>query len=539
MNISTRIASLLALAVIGLVVLAACAFVSFSRLTGNLQDIADNTLPSEATIAAIQLNISRTKLAVEELLRQDGGQQAQDAHVTELRTQVAALFKKYNDSMISDEKDKGMLEANLALFNRWLGGVDQYMALAKGGQADKARQLLTEQVLPLDKQLDDGLDAWTKYNDGLGEQAKQAAYSTISASRITLIMVSLVTILAVLGIGIWLYRGITGPVSSLRTLLQDISQSLDFTKRSPATSKDEIGQTVTAVNHLLETVERSMQQILFATGEVSTMASTMSGTANEVATSSRRQSDAASNMAAAVEEVTVSINHVADQARQAANASSRSGELASEGERVIGQTTSDIREVQRTIETVATKVEEVEGSSLQVDSVLKVIKDVAEQTNLLALNAAIEAARAGDAGRGFAVVADEVRKLAERTASSTVEIGKIIQQMKDTSLDANKQMSGAVEVARSAVGRAAQAESSIATIRESSSVAVDLVGQITNAIAEQSTASNVIANQVESVAQMTEQNSEAAQSTARSADELKLIVARLTAEIGRYRLVPA
>ena len=148
--------------------------------------------------------------------------------------------------------------------------------------------------------------------------------------------------------------------------------------------------------------------------------------------------------ATAMNQMNASVQEVALSAATASDAASQTRERALSGAGIVEKAVQSIGHVHEVSLRLRDGMAELNDHSQAITRIMGVISDIADQTNLLALNAAIEAARAGEAGRGFAVVADEVRKLAEKTMSSTTDVGNAIAAIQQSAGQSIQQVEKAV-----------------------------------------------------------------------------------------------
>jgi methyl-accepting chemotaxis protein len=470
------------------------------------------------------------------ILNEDPDKQVEiEKDITKLSTDVDESLAKYAKDMVTDETDKKFLEADYEALKAFNDIKNQALTLSRNIQKTDAQTLML-QTSAISQKATQALRDHAKYNTDLAAAAEKASQSTFKTIMGTLITLIVIAAAGVSIVGFFIYRNVITSLSSLRTTLTEIESNLDFTKRAPVYSNDEVGSTVEAVNRLTARLQDSLRQIADQSNQVTDAATRLTETAHAVTDSASSQSAAAADMAATVEEMTVSINHVADQAGEANQLSSESGTLAIDGEQTIVKTVEDINEIATTVRSASEFVSNLDRDSQRVNEVVGVIKEVADQTNLLALNAAIEAARAGEQGRGFAVVADEVRKLAERTAQSTQVIAETIAAMQINARNTVSGMKAVDERVSIGVERANAANHAIAQIRSSSGRAVDRVAEISDAIREQGIASTSIAQQVERIAQMSEENHAAAENTSATAVELDNLARAMKDIVSQYRI---
>ncbi|QNM94775.1 methyl-accepting chemotaxis protein [Chitinimonas koreensis] len=309
----------------------------------------------------------------------------------------------------------------------------------------------------------------------------------------------------------------------------------DFTAPPRMPGRDELSLIARSGGELAGKLGETMRDVYGSAQEVMAAATHIAAISAQVAGSTSEQSHAAAAMAAAVEELTVSIGHMADNAYDARQLSTDSGRNSTEGGQVIDRTVERIEQIASAVRSASGDVGILGKEAESIGSIVGVIKEIAEQTNLLALNAAIEAARAGEQGRGFAVVADEVRKLAERTTASTRQIAEVVARIQQGTLGAVKGMDQGVRQVEDGMSLASQAGSAIAQIRTGSARVVEVVGEISNSLQEQSSVAHEVAGRVETIAQMSEENTRAAESSAATAEQLRSLAQGLERRMAAFR----
>ena len=349
-----------------------------------------------------------------------------------------------------------------------------------------------------------------------------------------LLMVAIISLIVIFAVGYIFTRGIVKPLRNMRDAVRFTAENLDFSEDIAITSMDEVGEILVVYNSLLDKLRESFKGIQDSTTYMLDVAEAVDRSSRKIARNSSIQSDASTNMAAAIEQMTVSISMVAQQSGAASKHTRDSRDIADHSASVILDAVTGIQNISESVREAAARIKALRADCESISLAANIIHDIAGQTNLLALNAAIEAARAGEQGRGFAVVADEVRQLAERTAKSTQEISSLLSRMQESAKLAVESMSSTEEAVEKGVVSAQQAGESIVLIKNGSSAAAGEVEEISLAIKEQESASTIIAQHIEQIAQMSEQNSLSASGSAEAIGKMSAVSHQIASALSAY-----
>ncbi|MFH2132765.1 MAG: methyl-accepting chemotaxis protein [bacterium] len=357
-------------------------------------------------------------------------------------------------------------------------------------------------------------------------------------------LVSLGCIILFFPLAFFASNSFSKPLEELSRVLSDVEQTGDFSHRVSVNSRDEIGQTSEAFNHLMDALQEAignvnnvlaavakgdlshsiagnyrgelsrlqthtndsivmlghlMSQVIEASQQVNTGALELSHSAQVLANGTTQQ-------AATLEEVASSMDEI--ETRTKANRDN-----ANQARVLTDQTIEIVKNGNHQMESMLASMKRINESSSQVSKVIKTIDEIAFQTNLLALNAAVEAARAGKYGKGFAVVAEEVRSLAARSAAAAKDTTELIES--------------SIKEVEKGVQNADSTASVLERITEGINQSNTLINEISAASVEQANSVTEINKGLTNVNTVVQQNSSISEQAAAASEELSGQAARL------------
>ena len=358
--------------------------------------------------------------------------------------------------------------------------------------------------------LDDLLTELTKQKEARAKAASVETTQLFESSQSLMIMLTIGSALAGLGLGVLITRNLTGQLGGEPSEASSIAAKIASGDLNVTitTKPDDQSSMMFAMKKMRDSLAMIVGQVRTGTDAIATASAQVAAGSMDLSSRTEQQASSLEETASSMEELTSTVKENAENARQANTLAAKASEVAVKGGAVIHE--------------VVGTMEQINDSAKKIVDIITVIDGIAFQTNILALNAAVEAARAGEQGRGFAVVASEVRTLAQRSASAAKEIKQLI--------------GNSVEKVETGSKLVADAGATMHEIVQSVQHVTNIMAEISSASQEQTTGIEQINEAVAQMDQVTQQNAALVEEAAAASEAMQEQAAHLAEVVSVFKL---
>jgi methyl-accepting chemotaxis protein WspA len=301
-------------------------------------------------------------------------------------------------------------------------------------------------------------------------------------------------------------------------------------------SGDEAGQLIRSMG----TMDVNLNALV---GSVKQASIRLNSTATEISATSKQQEATASTFGAASSQIAAAVKEISatskDLVRTMESVSQNAAEtaaLAGAGQTSLQGMGSVMHDLDRATASISEKLAAINERSQKITTVITTITKVADQTNILSINAAIEAEKAGEFGSGFLVIAREIRRLADQTASATLDIEQMVQQMQAAVSSGVMEMDRFSDQVRRGVRDVASAGSQLTEIIDRVNRSTGSFKQVNESMQSQSQGAQQISEAMTSLSANAHQTMQSVQEFGRASADLQSAIGTLRQAVGQFQL---
>jgi methyl-accepting chemotaxis protein len=258
-------------------------------------------------------------------------------------------------------------------------------------------------------------------------------------------------------------------------------RSLDAASTAVSTLDGCVDRTSRYVSDMQDSNGTVATQVVALVSSVSDTASAveqMARSIDETAAVVKAQDDAMSRMLRSIAALDGSTRQIDVTAARTSTSAKETQANALSGVKAIEETMRGIGEIQHASQTAAGLIRDLDARISRIDGIVDVIREVADQTTLFSLNAAIISAQAGEQGEAFAVIGAEIKALAQRTTSSTSEIGGLLAEIQSQSQRARVAMERGISAVDVGVSLGQETAAALQRIASSATASVTAAADI-------------------------------------------------------------
>ncbi|MEG1764538.1 MAG: methyl-accepting chemotaxis protein [Oscillospiraceae bacterium] len=414
---------------------------------------------------------------------------------------------------------------------------DKAVELGMKNETEEALRVFHDEARPPLLQCTAAGEELMALNVKMGTKVSADLTNQSRTGNVIIIVVMLVAAGSALTLALLVSRSISRPVQACSDRLVKLSKGDLHSPVPDATSKDEVGVMLHALNSTtgflntiineigralalmangnfdvstdveftgdFDALRVSIEKIIISLNEtlnqINTSSEQVSGGSDQVSASAQALAQGATEQASSVQELAATISEISQQVKYNAD-------NALEASRKSGVSGTEVTQSNEKMQELIAAMQDISTSSQEIGKVIKAIEDIAFQTNILALNAAVEAARAGAAGKGFAVVADEVRNLASKSAEAAKGTTELIE--------------GSIVAVEKGTRLADETAKSLMSVVTGAKEVAALVDKISTASNEQAASVAQVTVGIDQISAVVQTNSATAEQSAAASEEL-------------------